>query len=150
MEKNITVDVKNLDAFLRKNKSLDLRKADLRHKPGIEACKWTGLEQEKGTLLPQLKAYQRLLRVLPDDSAVPNTANIAKALLKKGIHSALQIAYTPKKTFIEDNSKIFAGDADLAERVHRRAVACRKGVVLKYMHLSQGLEPHARAAGLNR
>jgi len=144
MNENTNVDLKTLNAFLRKNKSVDFRKADLRHKTRIKAYKWAGPEAEKESLLKQLKSYQRLLRVLPNDNA-----DLAKALLKKGINSALQIAGMPRKTFIKDNLKIFGGDTGLTERVYQRALACRRRVTLEYMNRSQRSEPHARAAGLH-
>lgn len=152
MNKNTTFDLTELNAFLNKNKSVDFRKTDLRHKANLEAYRWKKNESKEGKarLLEQLRAYQRILRVLPGDDADLDTVNIAKALLKKGIHSSLQIAGTPKKTFIEENLKIFTGDESLAERVYKRAIACRKAVALKYINRFQSMEPHTRAAGLNR
>ena len=150
MDNNTNIDLKSLNAFLRKNKSVDFRKANLRHKPTIEACNWRGLEAQKAGLLDQIRAYRRVLRVLPDDNADSDMADTAKALLKRGIDSALRIAEIPKKVFVRDYLDIFGGDAAFAERVHRRAIAHRKGVTLRYLNLLQRLEPHTRAAGLNR
>ncbi len=150
MNKNKNVDLKKMNTFLRKNKSVDFRKADLHHKASLEALKWDVSRKSKESLLKQLKAYQRLLRLLPNGNGDLVTDDIAKALLQKGITSSLQIALMPRNTFIKDTLKIFLDDVSLAERVYKRAIACRKRVVLKYMNRLQGLEPHARAAGLNR
>jgi hypothetical protein len=129
-----SIDLKNLNAFLRKNKAVDFRKADLLHTPNIDNYKWTRPEDEKESLLNQLKAYQRMLRVVPNDRD-----DLAKALLKKGIQSSLQIANTPKKVFIQNNLKLFDNDSVLAEQVYMRAIALRKAVTLQYIARAQFL-----------
>ena len=150
MNENKNIDLKKLNAFLRKNQSVDFRQADLVHQVSIDTYKWTGLENEKDPLLRQLKAYQRLLRVLPDDMGDLKTADVAKAFLTRGVESALQITGIPKKAFVQDYLDIVGGNSQLIEQVYQRAIACRKGVTLRYMNRSQLLEPHAQAAGLNR
>ena len=62
-----TINIKNLKAFLRKNKKVDFRTADLLHASTLDSYKWTGLEDNKEGLISQLKAYQRLLRIVPND-----------------------------------------------------------------------------------
>ena len=143
MNNNKTVDLKRLNAFLKKNKSIDFRTENLLHAPNLDKYKWVGPETEKESLLNQIKAYQRMLRVVPHDRE-----DLAKMLLKNGIHSSLQIANTPKKVFIQANLKLFNGDRTLAEHVYKRAVALRKAITLKYMARVQQTEPHARANGL--
>lgn len=146
MKNNPIVNLKKLNTFLRKNKAVDLRQADLNHASNIDAYNWKSLEEDKESLLIQLKAYQRLLRVFPHDEIEPT---IAKALLKKGIHSALQIAGMSKQSFIKETVKEFRGNSELAGRVYQKAVICRKTVALNYLNQSQQSEPHARAAGLH-
>lgn len=150
MKLSKNIDLKKLSNFLRKNRAVDFRRANLQHKQAIEKYNWGVSGKEKANLISLLKAYQRILRVLPNDSDQVDTVAIAKALLKNGIHSALQIADMPKRIFIKDYLKCFAGDADLAERTYKRAVVSRKQVTLKYTNRLQQLELHARAAGLNR
>ena len=140
-KKNISL--KDLNAFLRKNKTVDFRTSDLQHLSSLEAYKWNGLEDQKESVSEQLKAYQRLLRVVPHDQE-----NLAKDLLKRGICSSLQIASVPKSTFIQNNLKVFDGDRVLAEKVYMRALAVRKAVALQYIARQQRAEPHARAIGL--
>ena len=123
------IDLKRLNAFLKKNKSIDFRTADLRRYPNLNR--------------PEIKAYQRMLRVVPN-----HREDLAKALLKSGIYSSLQIANTPKKVFIQNNLKLFNNDRTLAEQVYKRAVALRKAITLKYMARVQQTEPYARATGL--
>lgn len=140
-----TIDFQKLNDFLRKNKEVDFRQADLLHTSNIDKYKWVGLEDEKESLVNQLKAYQRMLRVVPKDRK-----ELAKTLLKNGIQSSLQIANTPKKVFIQNNLKLFDNDLALAEQVYRRALAVRKVITLQYVARTQQAEPHARVAGLAR
>ncbi|NEQ35258.1 MAG: hypothetical protein F6K40_02630 [Okeania sp. SIO3I5] len=140
------IDIGKLNAFLKKNEEIDFRTADLLHTSNIEKYKWPKLKKdEKESLVKQLKAYQRMLRVVP-----PGRDDLAKALLKNGIQSSLQIASTPKKVFIQKNLELFNNERTLAEQVYLRALALRKAVTLQYMARVQQLEPHTRAAGLQR
>ncbi len=139
------IDLENLNAFLRKNNEIDFRKADFLHSSNIDKYKWTGLEDEKESIIKQLKAYQRMLRVVPNDRD-----DLAKKLLKNGIQSSLQIASTPKKVFIQNNLKLFNNDNALAEQVYKRAIALRKVVTLQYIARAQQAEPHIRASGFVR
>ncbi len=138
-------DLKDLNAFLRKNKDINFRTADLLHTAKIERYNWKGLTAKKEQLVKQLKAYQRMLRVVPDDRA-----DLAKALLKKGFQSALQITNTPRKAFIQKNLKLFDNNHTLAEQVYKRALVVRKAVALQYVARVQQAEPHARAVGFVR
>lgn len=140
-----TIDLGKLSIFLEKNKAIDFRTADLLHPPNLEQYEWTGFEDEKESLIQQLKAYQRMLRVVP-----PDREDLAKKLLKNGIQSSLQIASTPKKDFIQDNLKLFDNDEAIAEQVYLRALALRKAVALQYIAQVQQLEPHIRTTGFVR
>ena len=138
------INLEMLNAFLKENEEINLRTADLLHTSNIEKYKWPNLtKDEKENLIKQLKAYQRMLRVVPKERE-----DLAKALLKNGIQSSLQITSTPKKVFIQNNLKLFNNDIALAEQVYRRAILLRKAVTLQYMARVQQLEPHTRAAGL--
>ncbi|NET40672.1 hypothetical protein [Okeania sp. SIO2B3] len=140
------INLETLNAFLKENEEIDLRTADLLHASNIEKYKWPNLtKDEKEKLIKQLKAYQRMLRVVP-----PGRDDLATALLKNGIQSSLQIASTPKKVFIQKNLELFNNERTLAEQVYLRALALRKAVTLQYMARVQQLEPHTRAAGLQR
>ena len=137
-------DINQLNSFLQNNPSVDWRNANLHDEENIATYHWDGLEAAKEAMLKLLKAYQRLLRVLPED--LKQAGQAAIALLKAGFNSALQIANTAKNIFIQGTLEIFGNDRDLAERVYQRAIACRKSLA----NLAQGSEPHARAAGLGR
>ncbi|MBE7383697.1 MAG: hypothetical protein F6J95_020040 [Leptolyngbya sp. SIO1E4] len=145
MSNTAKINIKNLKSFLRKNKKVDFRTADLLHSSNLDTYKWTGLEDDKESLIEQLKAYQRLLRVVPDGQE-----NLAQKLLESGIQSSLQIANTPKKVFIQDNLKTFGNDRTLAQKVYKRAVAVRKVVALQYMARVQQTGAHIGVTGLAR
>lgn len=138
----VNIDLTKLDAFLEKNKKIDFRTADLLHTPNVDQYQWDEFEDGKDSLINQLKAYQRMLRVVPE-----NRQELAKKLLKSGIQSSLQIASTPKKAFIQDNLELFDNDAAIAEQVHMRAIALRKAVALQYIAQVQQTEPHIRMTG---
>lgn len=140
-----SIDLGKLGALLEKNKEIDFRTADLLHAPNLEQYNWAGFEDEKESLIQQLKAYQRMLRVVPADRE-----DLAKKLLKNGIQSSLQIASTPKKAFIQDHLKLFDNDEAIAEQVYIRAIALRKAVALQYIAQVQQSEPHIRMTGFGR
>lgn len=159
MKQEEKVDLNKLSEFLKQNQEIDFRTADLLHATKIDGYNWAGFEKgsegeskgseaeaedEKNILFKGLKAYQRMLRIVPK-----GRKDIAQKLLEAGIESSLQIAGTPKKVFIRNNLKLFDDKDDavareLAERVYRRAIAVRKVVALQYLARVQQGEPHAR------
>ncbi|MEM9003399.1 MAG: hypothetical protein AAGE59_07735 [Cyanobacteria bacterium P01_F01_bin.86] len=145
MVNKVNFDLRKLNNFLKKNKTVDFRVADLLHSPNLDTYKWPGSEAAREELLHQLKAYQRMLRVVPEGQE-----ELAKKLLKSGIHSSLQIASTPKKVFIQTHLKLFDNDRALAEQIYLRALVLRKAVTLQYIARVQQTESHVRASGLAR
>ncbi|TQV85944.1 hypothetical protein [Aliikangiella coralliicola] len=144
--KNATgMSLKDLNRLLRKNKSIDFRTHDFLRQISIDQLNWKGLEDEKNNLIPQLKAYQRMLRIVPEDDT-----DIAKELLEMGISSSLQIAEMGKKMFIEDSEKAFRKKPELAQDVYQKALTLRKLLALQYIDQIQRSEAHSKAAGLNK
>ena len=143
MSKTKSINLKSLEAFLKRNSNVDFRKADLLHRNNLQKYKWGRQSQEK--VLPQLKAYQRILRIVPEDRP-----ELAQELLKKGFNSSLQITQIPKKSFVAENLEILGGDKQLAEEIYLRAFAVKKAVTLQYLSRVQQNEPHARTAGFIR
>ncbi|MEM7294032.1 MAG: hypothetical protein AAF420_11645 [Pseudomonadota bacterium] len=140
---------KLLDKFLRQNKKLDMRKADFRKKARLKTYNLKGLEDNLAELQKILKAYQRMLRILPQDAEnSKKMEKIARNLLKKGIHSATQIANQPRKKFIRENLDAFGGDQEIAEKAYKMSMAVRKRILLEYIRRKQGAEPHVRAVGI--
>src|SRR5678815_5697765 len=98
-------------------------------------------EQEPAVMLPLLKAYQRLLYILPaseDRRALP--------LLESGLHSAIQIADIPEDEFARRWAALFPEDVALGEAVHRSALGRRSTLLLHHIHNVQSNEPHYRIA----
>ena len=150
MNKEEKVDLNLLNSFLIENKEIDFRTADFLHPSNISQYKWAKFEEQKESLIDGLKAYQRMLRVVPE-----GREDLAQKLLEKGIKSSRQIANMPKETFIQNNLKLFddkddAAARQLARRVYMNAVSLREAVILQYITRAQQAEPHVRRKGLMR
>ena len=130
-----------LETFLRQNQETNFRVVDLLHSH-IDTLNWAGLEPEKAALMGQLKAYQRMLRIVPQDRD-----DLARILVKNGFHSSLQITSLPKQDFLETCQTLF-DDAAIAEQIYARAIALRKAVALQYVAKIQQTEPHVHTLGL--
>jgi len=129
-----------LNKFIRKNKKVDFKTFNFLSTNSLESLNWKGIEAaEQPQVLSLVKAYQRLARLLNDDSP-----KVIRALLKRNIHSAIQIASTPKKQFMEDFRSIFK-DEVLMQEVYTRALAIRSQVLIKYMNVVQNGQPHTKA-----
>ena len=133
-----STDLKKLNTFLKKNKEIDSRKADLLHIPNLKKYEWIKFEDEDEQIrvLNLLKAHQRMLRIVPK-----GREDVAMMLLENGFQSSAQIVNTPKKVFL----KLFESDRELGKNVLKRAIAVRKVVTLQYIARVQESQPHARA-----
>ena len=103
---------------------------------GLDFC---GLQGE--IALPALRAYQRLVRVLP-----VGEEDRAYALLASGLHSAIQIASLPRREFARRWSVLFPTEDALGDAVYRAALGRRSELLLHHIHNVQCNEPHYRAA----
>ena len=148
MGNDTSINLKELNSFLRKHKAVDFRTTDLLNVNSLDSFKWPTDAAVKSSLLEQIKAYQRLLRVLPTSDELP-VSDLAKKLLKMGINSALQITQMGKIQFVSSTDKIFSKYPGVVDQVYKRALVSRKLVANKYISQRQHLEPHARTAGLN-
>lgn len=139
-QKEVKKDIsfEGLTKFLRQNKKIDWQRINLVNDKKAEMLNWKGLEDDQQKVLKEVKAYQRLVRVLGE-----NNPRLIKALLKKNIHSAIQIAAMTQKHFINECSKIFKNDEEYINKVHKKAIAIRSQLLLKYMEHTQNKEPHA-------
>jgi hypothetical protein len=107
----------------------------------LQALRWQEHEGEHEELIPLLKAYQRLLHILP-----PSEDHRALPLLQAGLHSAIQIASMPLDQFVQTWAALFPGEAALGEAVHRNAINRRSHLLLHHVNAVQSSEPHYRAA----
>jgi hypothetical protein len=129
-----------LQHIIKANKSVDWRAFSFDDPSLLESLAWQGLEAEREELVPLLKAYQRLLHILP-----PSEDHRALPLLKAGLHSAIQIANIPQDQFARQWAALFPGEAALAEAVQRSAISRRSTLLLYHVNAVQSNEPHYRA-----
>jgi len=130
-----------LQHIIEANKSVDWRAFSFDDPSLLESLAWQGLEAEREELIPLLKAYQRLLHILP-----PSEDRRALPLLQVGLHSAIQIASMPQDQFVQQWAALFPGQAALGEAVHRNAIHRRSHLLLHHVNAVQSSEPHYRAA----
>lgn len=131
--------------FLDLNKSLDLKTFNFLLQNNVETLEWKSNKKTKPAILNILKAYQRLLRVMPEDNS-----EIILGLLKKGIHSAIQIANMSKKQFIKMSDPLFKDKLSFAEQIHKNSQKKRSKIALQYINVVQNKEPHILASRINK
>lgn len=131
-------DLAGLHQLIVINPSVDWRTVAL-DEAGLAALDWRELERE--ALVPLVKAYQRLVRILP-----PGEERRALPLLESGLHSAIQIADISRDEFARRWAALFPGDDALGLAVHRAALSRRSDLLLHHIHDVQRNEPHYRAA----
>lgn len=106
---------------------------------GLAALDWGELDRE--AVVPLLKAYQRVLRILP-----AGEEHRALPLLEAGLHSAVQIADLARDEFLRRWGALFPGEDALGLAVHRAAISRRGELLLHHINEVQRNEPHYRAA----
>jgi hypothetical protein len=132
--------ISNLQRLLDENASVDWRAVSIDDPSLLAGIAWRAFEAARDALLPLLKAYQRLLYILP-----PSEDRRALPLLRAGLHSAIQIATIPQDQFAQIWAALFPGEAVLGEAVHRNAVIRRSYLLLHHVSAVQSREPHYRA-----
>jgi hypothetical protein len=135
------LQLKNLSSFLEKNQHIEFTNADLNNAGVVEGFDWQKLKNQKEEVLDALQAYQRLKKIMPELSQ-----NTAIALLKAGIHSALQIAALPKIKFLHEYAALFGENPAAVEQFYNQALAIRTQILLQYMEVKQANEPHLSTA----
>jgi len=136
-----------INTFLLANPGFDLKNANLLNQKAVQALDWEGVEKE--TLLPQLKALQRLTRLTNEQLTAEQWPEhmAAEALYHQGLHSALHIASMPVHKFVAQHQNAFVpDDAQSAEvqarQVHQRALASKSQTVLTHTAIAQHKSPH--------
>jgi hypothetical protein len=141
--KRDTISWEGMDDFMRfmdQNRSSDFLRTDLLSDAGASKLDFTSFEDQKDEFLALAKAYQRLLRIVPEQNR-----DVALALLGKGIHSALQIAQMTRKDFLGKVVSVL-GDEKLADDIYQNALKKRGVILLQYLDVYQNNEPHIKAA----
>ena len=129
--------------FLDQNRSTDFLKANLLSDEVTSQLDFTSLTDKKDELISLAKAYQRLIRVVPEQNR-----EVALTLLGEGVHSALQIAKMTRKDFMGKFVSLLK-DEKLADTIYRNALKKRGVILLQYMDVYQNNEPHIKAARFN-
>ena len=135
-------DFQNTDSlvlFLKQNQSIDFLTFNLQDEDNLIKLNFKNLESQQIEIIFQIKAYQRLIRIIPE-----NDTEIALTLMQQGIHSALQIAAMTRKDFMKKCLGVL--DEKLADTIYHNALAKRSTIVVQYMNLLQNREPHISSA----
>lgn len=129
--------------FLDQNRTTDFLKVNLLSEEETRKLDFGSLAKKKDELVSLAKAYQRLIRVVPE-----HDRDAALALLGQGVHSALQIAKMTRKDFMGRFASLLE-DEKLADAIYQNALKKRGVILLQYMDVYQNNEPHIKAARFN-
>lgn len=133
---------KHLDQFFAKNPDICLRSMNLLDEQEVSTLCFDRFKKHKDQLMLLLKAWQRLLKILPESQ---DEVTVIKNLLNNNLHSAVQIASIPKKHFLKEYGHLF-NDLEEANAMYHNAQMVRSQIAVKYMRLKQNHEPHIEAA----
>lgn len=128
-----------LPLLLSANASVDWRAVNLDHAETRRALDLCGVALNSALVL--LKAYQRIVRILP-----VSEDRRALRLLASGLHSAIQIASTPEHQFARHWAALFPGEETLGANVYRAALQRRSELLHRHIGEIQRNEPHYQAA----
>lgn len=131
--------IDRLTGFLNKNQGIDWRAISFRDIGQLDRLDWAN--DDRAEVLPCLKAYQRLLFILP-----PSEDARALRLLRAGLHSAIQIAGLSQMDFAQRWSELFPGEEALGRAVQDAARNRRSELLPQYIQDIQRNEPHYRSA----
>jgi hypothetical protein len=126
--------------FLDQNCATDFLRVDLLADAVTSKLDFTSFAEKRDELLELAKAYQRVLRIVPEQDR-----EVALALLAEGVHSALQIARMTRRDFLGKFAGVL-GDEKLADTIYQNALKKRGVILLQYMDVYQNNEPHIKAA----
>lgn len=132
---------KNLSIFLEHNKHVEIAQVDLQNAEVLSGFDWQKLDAQNDETIEVIRAYQRLKKIMPE----LEHARII-ALLRAGLHSALQIAAQPKIKFLHKHGALLGEDLAVVEQFYDNALAIRSQVLLEYMEIKQSNEPHVSSA----
>ena len=125
--------------FLDQNQEVDFLTYKLNDEVSLNQLNFKNLEDKKEEITFQVKAFQRLIRIIPE-----NDKKTALTLMSKGIHSALQIAAMTRKDFLSRCDGTLS--KELTDKIYRNALAKRSAILVQYMNKMQNNEPHINSA----
>lgn len=121
-------DVCDLSEFLNQNNKIDFKSISLHSKCDVSKFNWKRFNKHKDVMLSTLKAYQRLIKIIPG-----NNKDIAVSLLKENIFSPVQIASMSKDNFVKECGKALDGENELASKIYLNAVKKKSMVLLNHL-----------------
>lgn len=135
--------VRILMQVVMQNLHLDFLTLDFAKSENCNAVRLHGISIDRGTIIEQLKAYQRIKRITEGLDG-----DVEWSLLERNITSATQIAGMTKGGFVNAVSDCRGMSKETAEMVYRRALAKRSEILPQYMNLIQNNEPHIKQAAI--
>lgn len=132
----------NLLKFLAQNQGVDFLTYNFQDQESLIKLNFKNLKRKVEELSFQIKAFQRLIRIVPS-----NDSEIALALMRKGVHSALQIAAMTRRDFMANCKHTL--DSELADTIYQNALAKRSQILVQHMNKLQNNEPHIVSAKFN-
>lgn len=138
------INTDNLIKFLEQNQNVDFLVFNLQDEENVSRLNFKNFKRKQEEIIFQLKAFQRLLRIIPD-----NNFEAALLLMKAGIHSALQVAAMARKDFMRKCAGIFDDNAKLADVIYKNSLDKRSTILIQYMNMLQNGEPHISSARFN-
>lgn len=137
-------NIKRLKDFIKQNPTANFKLYNLNDQVAAAELNWSGFEEVKEPVISILMAYQRMLRIMPE-----NKGGYAFTFLKNRVHSSMQIASMSMKQFMSAASDIIPDDMAAAEEIYNRAMNRRSTILVQYMDILQNSEPHISAARFN-
>lgn len=137
-------NIQRLKGFIKQNTTANFRLYNMNDQVAVAKLDWTGFEEEKESLIQLILAYQRMLRIMPE-----NKGDYAFSFLKNKVHSAMQIASMSMKQFMTAAGEILPDDMTAAEEIYNMALNRRSTILVQYMDILQNSEPHISAARFN-
>ncbi|MEL6674449.1 MAG: hypothetical protein AAFR61_19730 [Bacteroidota bacterium] len=121
----------SLKKFLKNNEVQLIRTSDLRDPAANPDFKWTGVKKSDQNLIKQLRAYQRLLNVVPSTNT-----DLILPFLQEGLRSAVHIAAISQQQFLQKYQHL-TKDQSVLLACHRKATAIRARLLLHYVNRKQ-------------
>lgn len=141
---NLSTNLEAFVTFLSLNSDVDFLVLDLLNEENINSLNFDNVIERKEELVSQIKAFQRLLRIIPNKNQ-----EAALSLMKEDIHSALQVAAMTRKDFMNKFADILGDNGNIADAIYKSALEKRSVILIQYMRLLQNREPHIASARFN-
>ena len=130
-----------LKPFYAQNASLDILHFDFLDSRAVDQLNWS--EIDKTSVLKVLMAYQRLLRIDPDEAT-------AQVLYQNGMDSAQKITTLSQSRFVSQFGPLLGTDgAAKAEKIYKNAVNIKSRTMHLVANAHALTSPHFRAMAVN-